>query len=116
MTNEMNNTPQPITSQSMEAVKMKKFEYLRMFTADTSTLGNKSRTYIIPSYKIDSIDFLQNFPTLKIEIDKSFPNALIYVNDGKEPGIFFRVMDYLGNQGWEPFAIVDNLYHFKRES
>lgn len=93
---------------------MAKFEYLRLFTADTSTLQHKCRTFIVPSYKIDSNDFMQNFPKLKLEVDKDYPDALIYINDGKEPNLFFRVLDYLGNQGWEPFAIDGNLYHFKR--
>lgn len=95
---------------------MEKFESLSVWGSDTSFLKNKWKIAIYPSSKVDLNKLILRFPTAKIEKWDENPDRLyIYPVKGGEPKSIIQVLDFLGDEGWEPYENNDGKYHLKRK-
>ena len=84
---------------------MDKWEYLSFHAS-----GGMSRIFsnISPEY------FSAAFPAYKVKAEENGVIVIRY-KTGETAAFANSVLDYLGSQGWEAYAVHNSVYYFKRK-
>ncbi len=88
---------------------MDKFEYLKIIFYGGS--GSEGKITVIPT-NVDLAGFLQRWPKVTLREEK-FETYLAYA--GFDPTLPVEFLDYLGQHGWEAYAVDGSSYYFKRK-
>ena len=56
----------------------------------------------------------QSYPSIKLEVDKDSQTLTIFPGTENWTQVHYVIIDHLGAEGWEPFAITEGCIHFKR--
>ena len=87
---------------------MAKWEYLRYWVQPYLEM------WIAPASKANLQWLSQSYPSIKLEVDKDSQILNIFPQAEDWTEVHYAIIDHLGAEGWEPFAITELCIHFKR--
>jgi len=87
---------------------MARWEYLRYWVAPELEM------WITPASKVNLQRLSQSYPSIKLEVDKDSQTLTIFPGTENWTQVHYVIIDHLGAEGWEPFAITEGCIHFKR--
>jgi len=89
---------------------MDKWEYLKVIFYGGS--GSEGKITVIPAANVDLAGFMQRWTKVTLREEK-FETYLGY--PGFDPNVAMEFLDYLGQNGWEAYAVEGSSYYFKRK-
>jgi hypothetical protein len=89
---------------------MDKWEYLKIMFYGGS--GSEGKITVIPTTNVDLASFMERWPQVTLREEK-YETYLAY--PGFDPTIPVEFLDFLGQHGWEAYAVEGSSYYFKRK-
>jgi hypothetical protein len=89
---------------------MDRWRYLKVMFYGGS--GSEGKITLVPPKNVDLASFLQKWPKVVLRVEK-YESYLAY--QGFDPNIPVEFLDYLGQTGWEAYAVEGSTYYLKQQ-